>query len=340
MKVTIKDVAKAAGVSPSTVSRALQDSERISEKVRAHVKQVAREMNFHPNQMARSLVNRETRIIGIVFPDDAGMNLGNPFYPAVLQGLGHAASKERYQLLLITGSEGVTAAEASRSAMSSGYVSGLILLAAEDAPPLEADVPVVVIGHPTDADKRCYVDNDNVQAGYEAAKHLLENGHRRIGLLGFDSRYVFTTDRRKGCRKALGEAGLDPNSEWLFPAGACRTQRERLKAIFQSKDRPTGVVCMDDLMAIELSRTLSDFGLRVPQDVSLISFNNTELSRYHHPALSTFDVQPYQLGVQAMKLMLSVLKGETEAPVSIDVPFTLIPRDSVANLSTRSEDNA
>lgn len=340
MKVTIKDVAKAAGVSPSTVSRALRNNERISEKVRSHIQQVAREMDFHPNQMARSLVNRETRIIGVVFPDDAGMTLGNPFYPAVLQGLGHVAGAQRYQLLLITGSEGVPAAEACKSAMDSGYVSGLVLLAAEDAPPLEADVPVVVIGHPTDADKRCWVDNDNVQAGYEAARHLLQNGHKRIGLMGYDSRYVFTIDRRKGCRRALEEAGLDPNSEWLFPVGACRNDPEHMKAVFQSADRPTGVVCMDDLIAIEFSRMLTGIGLRVPQDVSLISFNNTEISRYHHPALTTFDVQPYQLGAQAMTLMLELIRGECQAPVSIDVPFTLIPRDSVAELIQRSEENA
>ena len=144
MKATIKDVAKAAGVSPSTVSRALHNSERISPAMRRHVQQVARELDFHPNQVARSLVRGESRIIGIVFPDDAGMNLGNPFYPAVLQGLGHVAGEERYQMLLITGSPQRTAADAARSAMDSGYVSGLILLAAEDAPPLEADVPVVV----------------------------------------------------------------------------------------------------------------------------------------------------------------------------------------------------
>ena len=97
---------------------------------------------------------------------------------------------------------------------------------------------------------------------------------------------------------------------------------------------------MDDMMAIELTRTLRGLGLRVPQDVSLISFNNTEIGRYHQPALTTFDVHPYQLGVHAMRLMLDVLCGETEAPASIDVPFTLIPRDSVANLNTGSESNA
>ena len=340
MKATIKDVARAAGVSPSTVSRALHNSERISETMRRHIQQVAREMDFHPNQMARSLVNRETRIIGIVFPDDAGMNLGNPFYPAVLQGLGHAAGSERYQMLLITGSGDRSAAEAARAAMDGGYVSGLILLAAEDAPPLEASVPVVVIGHPTDADRRCYVDNDNVQAGYEAAKHLLENGHRRIGLLGFDGKYVFTADRRRGCRKALAEAGLTPNSQWLFVSGACQSDRERMREVFLSPEHPTAVVCMDDLMAMELSRTLGEFGLRVPQDVSLISFNNTETGRFHQPPLTTFDVQPYQLGSRAMHLMLDVIAGRVQAPAAIDVPFTLIPRGSVTNLNTGSENHA
>lgn len=201
---------------------------------------------------------------------------------------------------------------------------------------------MVVIGHPRDADQRCYVDNDNVQAGYEAARHLLEHGHSRIGLMGDDSRYMFTADRRKGCEKALAEAGLPLCGEWLFSARACRsqTERERLRMVFDAQNHPTAMVCMDDLMAIELSRTLDEWGLCVPRDVSLISFNNTELSRYHQPALTTFDVQPYQLGMHAMRLMLDMLKGAAAAPSAINVPFTLIPRHSVADLCARSHDHA
>lgn len=93
MKATIKDVARAAGVSPSTVSRALHDSPRISEKVRERVKQAAKALDFHPNQMAKSLVSRKTRIVGIVFPGDVSKSLGNPFYPSLLQGLGRAARR-------------------------------------------------------------------------------------------------------------------------------------------------------------------------------------------------------------------------------------------------------
>jgi alanine racemase len=138
----------------------------------------------------------------------------------------------------------------------------------------------------------------------------------------------------------LQEAGLQPNQAWLFSAGACRTQTERLREVFTQTEHPTAVVCMDDLMAMELARTLRGFGLRVPQDVSLISFNNTELGRYHQPALTTIDVHPYQLGVHAMQLMLDILSGKAESPAAIDVPFTLIPRDSVVNLNTGSKNHA
>lgn len=332
MKVTIKDVARAAGVSPSTVSRALQNSTRISAEVRARVQQIAQELNFHPNQMARSLVNRENRIIGLVFPDEAGMNLSNPFYPAMMQGLGHVASEHGYQMLLITGGAGVTAAQAAHEAANSGYVSGLVLMAAQTEPPERSDVPVVVIGHPADPGQRFYVDNDNVRAGYEATRFLLDQGHERILLLGYESRFMFTVDRRNGYEQALQEAGIPVRGEWIFSGLPihCTAESAPLRRLFEQPDRPTAAVCMDDTLAIGLDRLLSSMGLSVPQDVSLIGFNNNELSQYHDPPLTTFDLAPYHLGASAMQLMLDVLSGKAAEAASIDVPFTLIRRQSVA----------
>ncbi|MEG0639961.1 MAG: LacI family DNA-binding transcriptional regulator, partial [Clostridia bacterium] len=198
MKTTIKDVAKACGVSPSTVSRALHSSPRISEKVRAHITEMAQEMNFHPNQMASSLVNRKSRVVGIVFPGNAGDSLGHPFYPAVLQGLGHVAGERRYHMLLSTGGEAVSSAEAIRQMEDSGYASGLIVLAAQDSPEARVNLPVVVIGHPNHANGHDSVDTDNVKAGYTATRYLLERGHRRILLLGHDPQFTVTLDRKRG----------------------------------------------------------------------------------------------------------------------------------------------
>lgn len=339
MKVTIKDVAKAAGVSPSTVSRALHDNNRISQEVRQRVRQVAKEMNFHPNQMARSLVDRKSRIVGIVFPGDAGQSLGHPFYPAVLQGLGHAASEERYHLLLATGSQAVSSAEAGSNLADSGYISGLILLAAEDEPAETLQIPTVVIGRPIRSETPYFVDNDNVKVGREAVQYLTRRGHSRILFLGYDKHFVVTVDRCKGYKEALARAGLPIRTDWIVssPFNQNTTDSERIRQIFRAPNHPTAVVCMDDRQAISLTSLLTDMALRVPEDVSLISFNNTEAGRYHSPALTSFDVNPYRLGVSAMNLMLDVIQGNVSEPTSIEVPFILKERQSVADISKKEK---
>ena len=337
MKVTIKDVAKAAGVSASTVSRALHNNSRISPEVRQRVQQVAQKLDFHPNQMARSLVNRQSHIVGIVFPGAVDRSLGHPFYPSVLQGLGRVASERRFHLLLATGSEVVSSAEAGRDLVDSGYIGGLILLAADDAPSHSAAVPMVVIGHPASSDTPYYVDNDNVRAGRHAVHYLTERGHERILFLGHDKQFMVTVDRCKGYEQGLNEAGLPFRREWVLPSRHLTndTDSERLKQIFLSDSRPTAVVCMDDAQAIAIARLLETLHLRVPEDVSLVSFNNTEAGRYHNPPLTSFDVNAYQLGVSAMNLMLDVIAGEITEPTSIEVPFILEERGSVQDLKQK-----
>lgn len=331
MKSTIKDVAKAAGVSPSTVSRALRNNPRISEKMRERIRKLAEEMDFHPNQMARSLVNRHTRIIGIVFPGETAVSLGHPFYPRVLQGLGHVAGERRYHLLLGTGGAETAAADTVSQLVDSGYVSGLVLLAAEDGAELgDVGVPTVTVGHPRGASLCHYVDNDNVEAGRFATDYLLQRGHRRVLLLGYDKQYMVTAERHKGYERALEQCGVPFRRDWVVPSRFLynTTDQELLKSLFLALERPTAVVCMDDAQAIGLCSTLSAMGLNVPQDVSVVSFNNTEAGRYHNPPLTSIDVDPYQLGVAAMNMILNLMHNE-EPSSSTEVPFRLIERESV-----------
>lgn len=340
MKVTIKDVARAAGVSASTVSRALRNHERISPEVRQRVQEVAQEMNFHPNQMARSLVRRESHIVGIVFPGDMGQSLGHPFYPSVLQGLGQAASKRRYDLLLATGTEDITPADAARKLVNSGYVSGLILLAAQDAPAGQLGVPTVVVGHPSGDHTPYYVDNNNVEAGRQAAEYLIRYGHRRILFMGYDSEFMVTSDRCRGYREALEKNGISVREDWIVASRFMHntTDGDLLQFVFRQPDRPTAAVCMDDEQAIAMTGLLGRMGLRVPDDVSLISFNNTVMGKYHHPALTSFDVNAFELGVSAMNLMLDVIAEEICEPTAIEVPFYLAERSSVARWTDEKEE--
>ncbi|MDY3243914.1 MAG: LacI family DNA-binding transcriptional regulator, partial [Candidatus Limiplasma sp.] len=217
MKCTIKDLAKAAGVSPSTVSRALHNNPRISEQARERIRALAHEMDFHPNQMARSLVNRRTRVIGIVFLANLAESLGHPFYPQVLQGLGQTAAERRHYVLLGTGQGGETTPEAIRQLVDSGYVSGLVLLAAEDGVQPPEEVPTVVIGHPS-GEGFHYVDTNNLRAGQTAAEYLIRRGHRRIALLGYDPHYMVTADRRAGYEQALRFNGLPLREDFIVPS--------------------------------------------------------------------------------------------------------------------------
>ncbi len=335
MKVTIKDVAKAAGVSPSTVSRALRDNPRISEEMRRQIKKIAKEMDFHPNQMARSLVSRRSRIIGVVFPGENGESLNHSFYPSVLQGLGHVAGNRHYHMLLGTGTEGNSTQEAVRQLTESGYAEGLILLAAEDVPAADsAGLPVVTLGHPTNAESGYCVDNDNVDAGRAATQYLLDRGHRRIALLGYDKQFMVTVDRRKGFQQALEEAGIPFRREDVVPSRYLHntTDENQLRSLFEGDDRPTAVVCMDDAQAITLCHMLSQMGLSVPGDVSMISFNDTPAGRLNNPPLTSINVDPYQLGQRAMELMLTLVKQPDTPPTTLIVPFTIMERDSVQPL--------
>ena len=334
-KATIKDVARLAEVSPSTVSRALHDNPRISEAVRQRVREVAQALDFHPNQMARGLVQRETRVVGVLFAEPASESMGHPFYPAVLQGLGQVAGERRYHMLLSTGAENLSAEAAMRDIADSGYASGLICLTTRTAPddtPRSVTLPVVEIGRPLRPRQSFYVDNDNVRAGRDATRHLLKRGHRRILFLGYDRRFIMMASRLEGFRQAMADAGAPVNEQWIVPARMMENVPDfpHLQEIFRADDRPTAVVSMDDPLSIGLSSFLLTLGLSVPADVSIVSFNNTLAGQYHSPALTSIDVHPRELGAHAMALLLDILKGKVTQPTHLEVPFTLVERDSVA----------
>ena len=334
-KATIKDVARLAEVSPSTVSRALRDNPRISEEVRKRVRQIAKDLDFHPNQMARSLVKQETRIVGVLFGESAAASMGHPFYPAVLQGLGKVAGERRYHMLLSTGAENMSEADAMRDMADSGFASGLICLTTLTTPAETAEainLPMVEIGHPLNPENSYYVDNDNTLAGCEATRYLLKRGHRRILFLGYDKRFIMMYNRLQGFRKAMAEYGADVCEDWIVPTRMIENAPDftHLGEIFRAKDRPTAVVSMDDPLSIGLNGFLLTLGLSVPADVSIVSFNNTQAGQYHTPALTSIDVHPRELGMHAMTLLLNIIRGAVETPTHIDVPFSLIERDSVA----------
>ena len=334
MGVTIKDVARIAGVSPSTVSRVIADNPRISQGTKAKVSKIMEELDFHPNAIARSLASRSTRTIGVIMPHSTEQVFVNPFFTEVMRGIGMSAHKRGYNVLFSTGSSSEEEYHSTHSLVKERRVDGLILLTSriEDKTIEELNknkFPFVVVGKPNRLLDVNWVDNDNHAAGYNAAQHLIELGHTSIGFIGGEFSYVFMCERFKGYKRALDAHGIKFKKEYLslgdFVEEGGYTAMKKLLA---QKKIPTAVLAADDLMAFGAMRAIKESGLSIPKDIAVVGFNDTTLSSFIEPPLTSVEIFVYDLGYNASEILLSQLEEETEQKTHIIIPTKLIIRKS------------
>lgn len=333
MKSTIKDIAKRAGVSPSTVSRVISGSSRISSDTQKKVRAIMEDMNYRPNLLARSLVNRTTNAVGVFSALSAEESMKHPFFAEALRGIGTTAAHHGLHLLLGTSASQEDDGRVVREMMFSGMIEGMILLSTlRDDPVAELlhrhSFPFVVIGHPCHGENYNRVDSDNEKAGRMVTEYLLKNGHRRICYLGADDSLSVTAKRQAGFEAALSDAGIPVTSD-IFLKNPLSAGEDMLPALLHKSGGPTAVVAQDDALAIWLMGALQKAGRHVPEDVSIISFNNAAISAYTSPPLTTVEVHPYTLGEQAMALLYRLLKEPDTKPQWVEVPVKLMERGSV-----------
>ncbi|MEQ6375450.1 LacI family DNA-binding transcriptional regulator [Bacillaceae bacterium S4-13-56] len=334
MGVTIKDVANVSGVAPSTVSRVIADHPRISEATKKKVRKAMKELGYHPNVNARSLANKSTQAIGVVMPS-SDKALQNPFFPEVLRGISSVAHDKDYSLYISTGQTDEEIFEGVLRMVQGNRVDGIILLYSrvEDEVRnflIEHKFPFVVIGKPYEQmDSISHVDNDNLSAAQEITNHLIELGHERIAFIGGDTELVVTLDRMRGYQIALEKAGFPVKDEYHIHAEFLQSGgQEAVYKLLNLMDPPTGLVIADDLMAFGVIQMLEEFGLNVPRDISIVSFNNVYLSQLTRPPLTTVDIHIHELGVQATKCLIEKAKHRNEPSKRIIVPFEIVERSS------------
>lgn len=336
MPVTIKDVARAAGVSPSTVSRVISDHPRISQPTKERVRRVMKELGYHPNVIARSLVTQSSRALGLVLSRAAEAALANPFFPEVIRGIGSVANQARYALLLSTSLTPRQELEECQEMLESHRVDGLILLASRVEDRLVARLarrgyPFVVVGRAPQDREVWWVNNDNTAAAREAVEHLLELGHRRVACLAGAPEYLVTQDRVTGYRQALEGRGIDFDPDLVRFTDFSRDQGCRAARELLSRPHgPTAFFATDDLLAWGALQAASDLGLRVPDDLSVMGFNDDPLSSYLTPALTTVHVPIFELGRVAARLLLDRLQDPTSPVQHVLVPTRLVRRASTA----------
>lgn len=332
--VTIKDIARLAGVSPSTVSRVVSNHPRISPETSRKVKAIMEEQGYHPNVMAKSLVSKTTQTLGIMLPRPAEELFQNYFFGELLRGIVTQATRMNYDLLMTTATSSSDEVNTISRLARGRRVDGVLLLASKRDDPLIAFLskekfPFVLIGRSEAYPDAAMVDNNNIQTAYDATNHLIAQGHERIGFVSGPPDLTLSHDRLLGYQKALSEHGLETRAEWIVEGEFLQESGFRAMSQFMSlPERPTAMVVIDDNVAFGVLRGLSELGYRVPDDISLVSFNNIALSELASPPLSSVDIGTYQLGYTAVQSLLRVIHEEPIHQNPVIIPHRLIVRES------------
>ena len=339
MAVTIKDVAALAGVSPSTVSRTCKNNPSISEETKERVRKAMAELGYEPNFQASNLASQNSRTIGIILPASAKEVYENSFYLEAIQGISHYCNGRQYMTTIVTGQDEAEILDAVRSMSRSGKVDGFIILYSKKDDPVidylfNEGLLYILIGKATQyTNQTIYIDNDNLLAGREAAEYLYQLGHRRIAYLGSDSSLMFSADRKAGYQLALASHQLPVRPEYCVEVkNVSENNEEAIRGLLMQKDRPTAILVSDDILAVSLERVCLENHLAIPEDLSIISFNNSLFARLTSPQLTSIDFGAGQLGSEAASQIINHIENPNLLATKIIVPHHLIERDSCCKI--------
>jgi LacI family transcriptional regulator, repressor for deo operon, udp, cdd, tsx, nupC, and nupG len=329
--VGIVDVARMANVSTATVSRVLSNNMNVSSTTRAKVLKAINLLEYRPNRLASNLRKMSSKTVMAVVPD-----ITNPFFSSVLQGFKDVALDNGYHVLL--GDTG-NSSEQERdfiNLVKERVIDGLILatarLSKEEVLTASQEIPVVLACEYIDGFDIPTVSIDNVSAAREAVEYLIQIGHRRIGLITGPLGVILSRDRVKGYCQALNLNEI-PKEGVLIQEGdfSVDSGYQTMLKLLALADPPTAVFALNDEMAIGAMKAIKQKGLEVPKDISVIGFDDIPMCELVEPELTTISQPKYEIGYQAMKMLLSTIKKEELNHKQIVLPHRLMIRDTCCN---------
>ncbi len=315
--VTLKDVAKKAGVGVGTASRVLNNEANVSQDKIERVLKVVNELDYKPNTLARNLRKQSTRTIGVIIQD-----VSNPFYSSILRGLQVEMVGKDYSFILSDLHSQEDSIQESIDTLVDKRVDALVFLGScIDEKKLKQisknKVPAVAISTAILTENFdiykdfCSITIDNKKASYEAVNYLLKLGHTKIGFIsGVEDDQNTTIPRTIGFKKALSEARLNINENWIINAGCSyKSGYEAMKQFLDTNmdALPTAIFCICDLTAMGATKALIEKGLSVPEDISLMGFDGIENAFYHNPSITTIEQPRYEMGQIGMQLLFNML---------------------------------
>ncbi|MGO4540045.1 LacI family DNA-binding transcriptional regulator [Paenibacillus sp. 2TAB19] len=317
-QVTIYDIAKEAKVSISTVSRVLNDTAPVRGSTRAKIEELIQKYNFQPNAMARGLLKNETGIIGVIVPD-----LTNPFFPEVFAGAEEEAMRSGLTFLLSNTIGDYVKESEYLSIMREKRVDGIIFMGGrinlkhceehlvQELVQCASIIPTVLVNGGLRGTDLTRVATDEAAGTVLAVQHLIELGHTQIGFIGGESHMTTTSNKLRAFRKTMKEANLDIREEWLLPDSfSIDSGKRQMHNLLAMKERPTAVFCVNDYTAIGAIKAAAEAGLTIPDDMSIVGFDDIPLAHHFIPELTTVSQQAHELGMTSVKVLKAMMNKE------------------------------
>ena len=330
---TISEVARQAGVSVATVSRVVNQSGTVSPQTAEKVMKAIDQLGYQTNVWGRNLRRGESRVALVLVP-----NVSNPYYAPIIAGAEDTLRAQGYSVMLCTTNSDPIRRNSFLEFLGDGQADGAILM---DTVSDDSDIQAFAAHHPLvqcceycESPHMSHVSIDNFKAAYQAVSKLLELGHTHIGFIGADNRFVSTLRRQDGYRAALKDHGISPapqdqdyaSGDYSFNSGVQAAGR-----LLDQEDRPTALFCISDVLALGAIRAARERGLNVPDELSVIGFDDIEYAGMFSPALTTVRQPCYELGRLAGEMLIGQIRGKSGGEVKY-LHHRLIERDSTANV--------
>jgi DNA-binding LacI/PurR family transcriptional regulator len=333
MRKNIEHIAQLAKVSKATVSRVLNNSPKVTEETRERVMKIIKKSGYYPSAMARRLTTNKAETIGLIIPSPQDKTFGNPFYTEILRGFTHQAKIEGYDLLLFINEHKFNYSQLFYDRRVDGLLlvgikrndRGIVQLS-------ENRLPYILTGK-VDYKEANYVDAENRKGAYQAASYLARLGHKRIAYIGGSFEFVFNQERFEGYLSALKDRNLEYGKE--LTTESISTQEsgyEAMRKILKSSSIPTAVFAANDLDAIGAMKAVKEKGLRIPEDIAFIGFDDIQLASYIEPSLTTVRQPIFKMGTTAISLLVQLIERKGKEPLKVELPTQLIIRESSEGL--------
>ncbi len=323
-RVTIKDIARMAAVSHTTVSRALNNKSRIRNDTKEKILSIAKELNYQPDFIARSLVMKRTKTLGLVIT-----TIANPFYTELALGIETTARGLGYNIILCFTHSDLSIEKQYVDMLRSKGVDGIIFTSAHMGDPniiglAEDGFPIILVNrrtyHPTVKEKVDYVGVDNIHGGFLAVEHLIKLGHQRIGVIGGSSESSVGFERLEGGKRALKTYNVEERPDYFLEGDFLKGSGYQGGMRFlRMAAPPTAIFAANDYMALGAYEAVAEKGLRVPEEMAIIGFNDIEFTLMKGIELTTIGQKKYEMGAVAVKTLVERIEGGEARPLTREI---------------------